>query len=115
MGLPSRSVSRPVSITMLFLGILLFGFISLRQLPVELTPNRDYGQISIMIGVRGGMPPTEVESMITKKVEDAVGTTSHLKGISSSSKESMSVVVLNFETGTNMDFASLEVREKFSR
>lgn len=115
MGLPAKSVTRPVSITMLFTGILLFGFISLQQLPVELQPNRDLGQISIMISVRGGMPPTEVESMITNMVEEAVGTVSHLTTISSNSRESLSVVVLEFETGTNMDFASLEVREKFAR
>ncbi|MCD6460091.1 efflux RND transporter permease subunit [bacterium] len=115
MGLPAKSVNRPVSIIMLFTGILLFGLISLKQLPVELTPNRAMGQISIIISVRGGMPPTEIESMITSKVEEAVGTVSHLKSISSNSRESMSVVVLDFETGTNMDFASLEVREKFSR
>lgn len=115
MGLPSKSVNRPVTITMLFIGIIMFGFISLKQLPVELEPNRDYGQISIIITVRGGMPPTEIESMITKHVEEAVGTVSHLTSISSSSRESMSVVVLEFEPETNMDFASLEVREKFSR
>ncbi len=115
MGLPAKSVNRPVSIIMLFTGVLLFGFISLSRLPVELTPNRDTGQISIMISVRGGMPPTEVESMITNMVEEAVGTVSHLTNIYSNSKESLSIVVLEFETGTNMDFASLEVREKFSR
>jgi len=115
MGLPSKSVSRPVTIAMLFLGIILFGVISLSRLPVELTPNYDYGQISIIISVRGGMPPTEIESMITKPVEEAVGTVSHLKSISSSSRESLAVVVLNFEPDIDMDFASLEVREKFSR
>ncbi|MDX9701668.1 MAG: efflux RND transporter permease subunit [Candidatus Auribacterota bacterium] len=115
MGLPAKSVSRPVSIIMLFAGVLLFGFISLSRLPVELTPNRDMGQISIMVSVRGGMPPTEVESMITNMVEEAVGTVSHLTAIYSNSRESLSIVVLEFETGTNMDFASLEVREKFSR
>ncbi len=115
MGLPSKSVNRPVTISMFFLGIILFGIISLTRLPVELTPNYDYGQISVIISVRGGMPPTEIESLITKPVEEAVGTVSHLKSISSSSRESLSVVVLNFETDTDMDFASLEVREKFSR
>ncbi|MCB1195864.1 efflux RND transporter permease subunit [bacterium] len=115
MGLPVKSVNRPVTITMLFAGILLFGFISLKQLPVELTPNRDYGQISIIISVRGGMPPTEIESLITKPVEEAIGTVSHLKNVSSSSRESLCIIGLDFEPGTDMDFASLEVREKFSR
>ncbi|MEW6534645.1 MAG: efflux RND transporter permease subunit [Candidatus Auribacterota bacterium] len=115
MGLPAKAVARPVSITMLFAGILIFGFISLGRLPVELSPSQEAGQISIIITVRGGMPPTEIESMITRLVEEAVGTVSNVTSISSSSRESMSIVVLNFESGTDMDFASLEVREKFSR
>lgn len=115
MGLPAKAVRRPVTITMLFIGILIFGFISLGRLPVELSPNREVGQISIIITVRGGMPPTEIESMVTRLVEEAVGTVSHVTNISSNSRESMSIVLLEFEPGTDMDFVSLEVRERFSR
>ena len=115
MNLSEFSVKRPVTIFMLFLGILLVGAVSLLRLPVELRPNIVYGDISIIIAVRGGMPPEEVESLVTRHVEDAVSTVSYLENIYSTSKAGESRVWLEFEPGTNMDFASLEVREEFSK
>jgi HAE1 family hydrophobic/amphiphilic exporter-1 len=71
--------------------------------------------VSIIIQVRGGMPPSEVETLVTKPVEEAVGTASHLEEMLSISKEGESTVVLSFKPGINMDFAALDVREKFAR
>ncbi len=68
-----------------------------------------------MPGARGGLPPPEVEKTITKPVEEAVATVSKLKSLYSSSREAESRVTMEFETGTDMNFAALEVREKFSR
>ena len=115
MNLSEFSVKRPVTIFMLFLGILLVGVVSLSRLPVELKPNIVYGDISIIIAVRGGMPPQEVESLVTRHVEEAVSTVSYLENIYSTSKAGESRVWLEFEPGTNMDFAALEVREEFSK
>jgi len=115
MSLPNYSVNKPVSISMLFLGIVIVGVVALIRLPVELKPNIAYGDISIIIEVRGGMPPQEVESMVTKPIEEAVSTASHLENIYSTSKAGESRIWLEFEPGTNMDFAALEVREKFSK
>ena len=64
---------------------------------------------------RGGIPPTEVEALVSKPIEEAVGTVSHLAEMMSISKEGESTVVLSFEPGINMEFAALEVREKFAR
>ncbi|MBU1912981.1 MAG: efflux RND transporter permease subunit, partial [Candidatus Omnitrophica bacterium] len=86
MSLSSYSVNKPVSITMLFMGIVIVGVVSLLRLPVELKPNIVYGDISIIIEVRGGMPPQEVESMVTKPIEEAVSTVTHLENIYSTSK-----------------------------
>ena len=79
MNLSEFSVKRPVTIFMLFLGVLLVGFVSLMRLPVELKPNVAYGDISIIIAVRGGMPPQEIESLVTKPIEEAVSTVTHLE------------------------------------
>ena len=68
MSLSNYSVNKPVSITMLFIGIVIVGVVSLLKLPVELKPNISYGDISIIVSVRGGMPPQEVESMVTKPI-----------------------------------------------
>jgi len=115
MGLPTFSIRRPVLIIMLFTALLLLGMISLGRLPVELYQGQSRGIVSVIIRARGGLPPTEVEKLITKPVEEAVATVSHLRSMFSSSKEAESRVTLRFETGTDMNFAALEVREKFSR
>lgn len=100
---------------MVTLVVILFGLVSASKLPVELNPNTSFGQISIIIEVRGGIPPTEVEQLVTKPVEEAVATVSNLQELFSISKEGESTVVLNFNPGTDMDFAALEVREKFAK
>jgi len=115
MSIPAFSIHKPVTMLMVYSTLVLIGIISLAQLPVELYPNVSFGEISIIINVRGGIPPTEVESLVTKPVEEAVGTVSHLEEMMSISKEGESTVVLSFEPGINMDFAALEVREKFAR
>lgn len=100
---------------MVVLIILLFGTVSLSKLPVELYPNTSFGEISIIIQVRGGIPPTEVETLVTKPIEEAVATVSNLKQLLSISKEGESTIVMSFDSGANMEFAALEVREKFAK
>jgi hydrophobic/amphiphilic exporter-1 (mainly G- bacteria), HAE1 family len=115
MNLPDFSVNKPVTITMLFIGIIIVGAVALLRLPVELKPNVTYGDISIIISVRGGMPPQEVESLVTKPIEEAVSTASHLDNVYSTSKAGESRIFLSFEPGIDMNFAALEVKEKFSK
>ena len=115
MGLPSLSVKRPITISMFFLGIIIIGFIAFSRLPIELLPNFSFGDISIFINIRGGLPSEEVEEQVTKPIEEAVGTVSHLRNLISVSEEGRSRIVLRFEPGINMNYALLEVREKFSR
>jgi len=100
---------------MIYAVFLLLGIISLSRLPVELYQGGNQGIISIIVRARGGLPPPEVEKSITKPIEEAVATVSHLKNLYSSSREAESRVTLEFETGTNMNFAALEIREKFAR
>jgi hydrophobic/amphiphilic exporter-1 (mainly G- bacteria), HAE1 family len=115
MGLPNLSVKRPITVAMMFLGILIVGAISLTRLPIELLPNFSFGDISIFINIRGGIPPEEVEELVTKPIEEAVGSVSHLRNLISISEEARSRVVMRFEPGIDMNYALLEVREKFSR
>ncbi len=111
MNLPEFSVDRPVTVSMFFLGVLMLGFISLARLPRELFPAITYPQLTIVTTYENAAPE-EVETLITKIIEEAVGTVSNLKRISSISKEGISIVTAEFVWGTNMDFASLGVREK---
>ena len=111
MKLPDLSINKPVTITMIFLGIVLLGVISWQRLPQELFPAISYPQLTI-VTIYENAAPEEIETLITKIIEEAVGTVSNLKRISSTSKEGISLVVAEFNWGTNMDFASLAVREK---
>ncbi len=111
MRLPEFSVNRPVTTSMFFLGVLMLGLISLSRLPRELFPSITYPQLTIVTTYENAAPE-EVETLITKIIEEAVGTVSRLKRISSISKEGVSIVTAEFNWGTDMDFASLGVREK---
>jgi len=115
MSLSGLAITRPVTIIMVFSAAVLIGVISLTFLPVELYPNVSMTDVSIVIYVRGGIPPTEVESLVTRPIEEAMSTVSHLKELLSVSKEGESTVILSFEPGTNMEYSSLEVREKFAK
>ncbi|MBI1976869.1 MAG: efflux RND transporter permease subunit, partial [Candidatus Omnitrophica bacterium] len=114
-GLPAFAVRRPVTILMMTLGFVLIGIVSLFQIPVELMPNISFGQISIIAEIRGGIPPTEVETLVTKPIEEAVSSVGNLKDIISVSKEGLATIIMEFEPGIDMDVAAMEVREKFAR
>lgn len=115
MSLTEFIIKKPVSIAMLFLGVLLLGMISLTRLPVELLPDTSSSKITITVNVRGGIPPVEIEDRVTKPVEEAVSDISHLKEMLSMSREGRSVIILKFEPGTDMDFTAMEVRERYDR
>ncbi|MBU1084579.1 MAG: efflux RND transporter permease subunit, partial [Candidatus Omnitrophica bacterium] len=115
MSLSSFSIKKPVSTIMIFSALCLIGLISLTRLAVELYPDISFGQVSIIVYIRGGVPPTEVESMVTKPIEEAVSTVSHLESMMSISKEGESTVVLSFKRGIDMQVVAMEVREKFAK
>ncbi|MFA7255349.1 MAG: efflux RND transporter permease subunit [Candidatus Omnitrophota bacterium] len=115
MGLPSFALKRPVFTAILFAGIVVIGIISLMRLKVELYQGQSQGIISIVVRARGGLPSEDVEKMITKPIEEAIGTVSHMKSLYSSSREAESRVTMEFDAGTDMKFAALEIREKFAR
>ena len=111
MGLPEFSTKKPVTTVMIFVGVMLFGFISLMKLPQELFPPITYPQLTVFTGYANAAPE-EIETLLTKPVEEAVGTVSGLKSIRSISKEGTSLVMAEFDWDQNMDFASLRTREK---
>lgn len=111
MNLSKFAVKRPVTITMLILIVILFGAISLGKLPIDLYPEIEI-PIAIVSTSYSGAGPQEIESLITKNIESAVATVGNIDKITSISSEGNSVVIAQFNFGTNMDFASLEMREK---
>jgi HAE1 family hydrophobic/amphiphilic exporter-1 len=96
---------------MIFLGIALMGIISWTRIPQELFPSMEYPQITIVTKYEGA-GPEEAEKLISKTVEETVGTAKSIKKVSSVSREGISIVTCEFRWGTNMDLAAMEVREK---
>lgn len=115
MGLPTVAIKRPIFTMMLYIALVIFGLISLSALEVELYQGQNQSIISIVIRARGGLPATEVEKMITRPTEEAVATVTGIRTLYSNSREAESRVTMEFEPGTNMRFAALEIREKFAR
>ena len=111
MKIISFSIRRPVTVSMFYLGIILFGIISYSKLPQELFPSLSYPEISVFTHYENASPQ-EVESLITRPLEETIATTSRLKRIKSISREGWSMIQASFTWGTDMDMASLYVREK---
>ena len=111
MNLAEISVRRPVTTVMVYFGLALFGMISLMKLPQALYPQITFPQLTVMTRY-GNAAPEEVETLITKIIEEAVGTVSNLKRVTSKSKEGVSLVTAELSWGTDMDFAALSMREK---
>ncbi|MEE8461428.1 MAG: efflux RND transporter permease subunit [Acidobacteriota bacterium] len=105
------SIRRPVTVTMLFVAIAVFGGISYGRLALNLLPEISYPTLTIRTNYEG-TAPAEVENLITKTVENAVSVANNVIRVSSISKPGVSDVILEFSWRTNMDFAALDVREK---
>ncbi|MEX2435654.1 MAG: efflux RND transporter permease subunit, partial [Balneolaceae bacterium] len=105
------SIRRKVTIAMFTVGVLLFGMVSLSRLNVNLLPELSYPTLTIRTELEGAAP-VEVENLITKPVEEAVGVVKGVQQVRSISRAGQSDVVLEFAWGTDMNFANLDVMAK---
>jgi len=96
---------------MIFIAVILLGIISYSRLPRELFPPITYPQLTVVTNYENAAPE-EIETLITKPIEEACSSVSNIKRVSSTSREGVSMVMLEFGWGTSMDFAALNVREK---
>ena len=96
---------------MVTISFLLFGLIALGNLKVNLLPDLSYPTLTVRTEYTGAAP-TEIETLITEPVEEAVGVVKGLRKLKSVSRTGQSDVVLEFAWGTDMDRAGLEVRDK---
>lgn len=110
-GLVEFATRRRVTIAMCTVTLMLFGFIALGNLKVNLLPDLSYPTLTVRTEYTGAAP-TEIETLISEPVEEAVGVVKNLRKLKSVSRTGQSDVVLEFAWGTNMDQASLEVRDK---
>lgn len=114
MSLPKLSVNRPVTILMLFIGLIVIGLISYQGLGLDLLPDMSFPVSAVLVSYPG-VAPEEIETLITIPLEEVLSTLQSLDSITSYSQESSSIILLSFQWGTNMDIATLEVREKIDQ
>jgi HAE1 family hydrophobic/amphiphilic exporter-1 len=111
MRLIDIAVERRVTVLMFTVAVILFGFVALTRLKVNLLPDLSYPTLTIRTELEGAAP-IELESLITRPIEEAVGIIRNVRSVRSVSRPGQSDVVLEFLWGTNMDYAAIEVREK---
>lgn len=108
------TTTRPVAILMVVIGVVVFGWISYAQLPLNLMPDISYPSLTVRTEYTG-TAPEEIETTISRPVEQALGVVGNLVSISSVSKAGQSDVKLEFTWNTDMNQATSDVREKLDQ
>ncbi len=110
MKITEVSIKRPLAVSMVFLAIILFGFISVANLPVALFPDVTFPMMIVLTSYSGA-GPEEIETQITDPLEQSLATVNNLKKITSNTQENIALIMLEFEWGTDLDAASSDVRD----
>lgn len=105
------SLRRRVTVSMVVAVIVIFGFISFSQLGLDMMPKMEAPYISV-VTTYSGVSSEDIEQNITRPLEQWVSTVSRVKQIKSISQEGISIIMVEFESGTNLDFAAQDIREK---
>ena len=102
---------RRVTILMMTLAVVLFGFVSLSRLKLNLLPDLSYPTLTVRTDLPGAAP-LELETLVTRPIEEAVGIIRNVHQVRSVSRAGQADVILEFAWGTDMDLAGIDVREK---
>ena len=113
MSIYSTSVNRPVTTILIFVGLMVIGLYSLIQLPVDLYPEVELPFVGV-VTTYPGASASDIETNITRPVEDVLNSVSNLKEMTSTSSDGLSVIFMNFEYGTNLDEATNDIRSNLS-
>lgn len=111
MSLYQTAVKRPITTILIFLGIAIFGLFSLSRLSIDLLPEIETNSIMVMTTYPGASAE-DIETNVTRPIENALNGVSDLKHIGSQSRENISIVTLEFEFGVDIDVATNDVRDK---
>ncbi len=107
-------IDRPVATAMAFLALLATGVYSFLNTPIELAPKEDYPRVNI-VTIWSGVPPEVVQTQVTAPLEEACATVKGITKITSSSEIGRSQITLEFDPKTNMEFATLALREEMTK
>ena len=105
------ATERRVTIIMMMTAIVLFGMVSLSRLNLNLLPDISYPTLTIRAELTGAAP-VEIENLLTKPIEEAVGVVRNVRLVRSVSRSGQADVTIEFLWGTDMDLAGVDIREK---
>ena len=112
--IPRFSVKRPYTVVVGVVLIIILGFVSFTSMQTDLLPEMTL-PYAIVYTTYPGASPEEVETVVTRPVEQAMATTSNIETINSVSSENISMVVLQFSQSANMDAVTIEMRESLDQ
>ncbi len=110
-NLVKYSVEKAITVFMAVIIVAIFGVVSFTRLTTDLFPNMNI-PYAVVVTSYIGASPEEVEEIVSKPLEESFATTTNVKKLSSISQEHVSIIMLEFESDTNMDSAIIEMREK---
>ena len=105
MAIYKSAIEKPVTTALIFVAVIVIGIYSFLKLPIDQVPEMDPPYITVMTTYPGASA-SEMETNVTKIMENALTSVDHLKHITSQSKDNISVVTLELEWGENMDEAA---------
>ena len=111
MFIAKMSIDRPIMTTMVLLVFLIFGYISFTSLNLNNMPEVDIPYVTVST-IYPGAGPKDIETQISKKIEDAVSTVSMIKRVESYSLDGISIVMIEFNLKKDVDIAKQEVKDK---
>ncbi len=114
MSLPVFAIKKPVTIIVAMVIFITIGIISLIKLPLEMMPDTTHPGLNVQVPYPSSSPE-EVERSITRPLEDLLATVNNQESYSSTSSASSSSIQLQFKPGTNMDMASMQIRDKIDQ
>ena len=114
MKIYESAVRKPISTVLIFVGLMVFGLFSLSNLAVDQYPEIEIPQISV-ITTYPGANAADIETNITRVLEDNLNTVSNLKKLTSKSQDNVSLITVEFEYGSDLDEGANEIRDVVSR
>lgn len=111
MKIPEFSVNRKVTTAMLAMILVVLGTVAFTKLGLDFFPDIEFPTISVVTAYRGAAPE-DIENTITRPLEQIINSVSRVKKVNSITSEGASVIMVEFEWGTNLDFAAQDVRDQ---
>ena len=109
MSIYKTAIGKPVTTALIFIAVIVIGLFSATRLPIDQFPEMDPPYITVMT-TYAGASASEIETNVTKIIENSLTSVDGLKEMTSSSRDNMSVVSLEMEWGSNMDEATNDIR-----